>query len=297
MFDKSPERKGYVISLDPDPPDDYDSDIKGMVIDENHFRLHVNSLPIIFISNQIFNMQLHTTSQFMSSSLLSGVQNLKLISGLSSTGLAFNESNFHGRDFTKKSLMSFSKNCISRIVADNCSLPSSSPVSQSRLIQHKKGTFWFYRFLLIMYDHVNHEYWTEDMKDDTLEPANIYDRNLIILDIGISTGVTTLEIVKQVDAKNGIILNLSPHQLADYISVENTKHWPDAQHNIREAYSALKIGGKSCLIGPVYPTFWLSHFFSDVWMFFPKEEEYIEWFDWSEKAGFKNVELKTTSPK
>lgn len=50
MFDKSPERKGYIISLDPDPPDDYDSDNKGMVIDESHFRLHVNSLPITFIS-------------------------------------------------------------------------------------------------------------------------------------------------------------------------------------------------------------------------------------------------------
>lgn len=27
------------------------------------------------------------------------------------------------------------------------------------------------------------------------------------------------------------------------------------------------------------------------------DEEYIEWFDWSEKAGFKNVQLKTISPK
>lgn len=48
------------------------------------------------------------------------------------------------------------------------------------------------------------------------------------------------------------------------------------------------------MIGPVYPTFWLSRFFADVWMLFPKEEEYIEWF---EKAGFKNVQLKRIGPK
>jgi MPBQ/MSBQ methyltransferase len=56
----------------------------------------------------------------------------------------------------------------------------------------------------------------------------------------------------------------------------------------------LKLGGKACLIGPVYPTFWLSRFFADVWMLFPKEEEYIEWF---EKAGFKDVQLKRIGPK
>ena len=56
----------------------------------------------------------------------------------------------------------------------------------------------------------------------------------------------------------------------------------------------MKLGGKACLIGPVYPTFWLSRFFADVWMLFPKEEEYIEWF---QKAGFKDVQLKRIGPK
>ena len=48
------------------------------------------------------------------------------------------------------------------------------------------------------------------------------------------------------------------------------------------------------MIGPVYPTFWLSRFFADVWMLFPKEEEYIEWFT---KAGFKDVQIKRIGPK
>lgn len=60
-----------------------------------------------------------------------------------------------------------------------------------------------------------------------------------------------------------------------FFSIE---YWPDPQRGIKEAYRVLKIGGKACIIGPVYPTFWLSRFFADMWMNFPKEEEYLEWF-------------------
>lgn len=76
-----------------------------------------------------------------------------------------------------------------------------------------------------------------------------------------------------------------------FLSIE---YWPDPQRGVKEAYRVLKLGGKACVIGPVYPTFWLSRFFADVWMLFPKEEEYIEWF---EKAGFKDVQLKRIGPK
>ena len=55
------------------------------------------------------------------------------------------------------------------------------------------------------------------------------------------------------------------------------EYWPDPQRGIKEAYRVLKIRGKACIIGPVYPTFWLSRFFADMWMNFPKEEEYLEW--------------------
>lgn len=79
-----------------------------------------------------------------------------------------------------------------------------------------------------------------------------------------------------------------------YCCLPSIEYWPDPQRGIREAYRVLKLGGKACVIGPVYPTFWLSRFFADVWMLFPKEEEYIEWF---EKAGFKNVQLKRIGPK
>ncbi|MBA0553553.1 hypothetical protein Golob_012727 [Gossypium lobatum] len=146
---------------------------------------------------------------------------------------------------------------------------------------------------------------------------------MVVVDVGGGTGFTTLGIVQHVDAKNVTILDQSPHQLAKakqkeplkecniiegdaedlpfptdyadrYVSAGSIEYWPDPQRGIKEAYRVLKQGGKACLIGPVYPTFWLSRFFADVWMLFPKEEEYIEWF---EKAGFKDVQLKRIGPK
>lgn len=41
----------------------------------------------------------------------------------------------------------------------------------------------------------------------------------------------------------------------------NIEYWPDPQGGMKEAYCVLKIGSKACLIGPVYPTFWLLGFF------------------------------------
>lgn len=88
-----------------------------------------------------------------------------------------------------------------------------------------------------------------------------------------------------------IVFSLMGISLLPFHSIE---YWPEPQRGIKEAYRVLKQGGKACLIGPVYPTFWLSRFFADVWMLFPKEEEYIEWF---EKAGFTDVQLKRIGPK
>lgn len=103
----------------------------------------------------------------------------------------------------------------SRSNAPKCSLSSSRPASQPRFIQHKKEAFWFYRFLSIVYDHViNPGHWTEDMRDEALEPADLYDRRLKVVDVGGGTGFTTLGIIKHVDPENVTILDQSPHQLA-----------------------------------------------------------------------------------
>ncbi|KAB1218098.1 2-methyl-6-phytyl-1,4-hydroquinone methyltransferase, chloroplastic [Morella rubra] len=286
--------------------------------------------------------------------VLNGAENLKLISGIAPTRFGFVGSNFQDKRLASKNLVSFVRNYKARTPTTRCSLSSPRPASQPRFIQHKQEAFWFYRFLSIVYDHIiNPGHWTEDMRDEALEPADLYDRNMIVVDVGGGTGFTTLGIVKHVDAKNVTILDQSPHQLAKakqkeplkeckiiegdaedlpfrtdyadrYVSAGSCRgthpvaaevlmqslfvfnqskdidllkaieYWPDPQRGIKEAYRVLKIGGKACVIGPVYPTFWLSRFFADLWMLFPKEEEYIEWF---QKAGFKDVKLKRIGPK
>lgn len=161
------------------------------------------------------------------------------------------------------------------------------------------------------------------MRDDALEPADLYSPKLKVVDVGGGTGFTTLGIVRHVDPANVTLLDQSPHQLDKarqkealkgvhimegdaedlpfptdtfdrYVSAGSIEYWPDPQRGIKEAYRVLRLGGKACLIGPVHPTFWLSRFFADMWMLFPTEEEYIDWFT---KAGFKDVQLKRIGPK
>ncbi|CAN6694019.1 unnamed protein product [Malus baccata var. baccata] len=262
------------------------------------------------------------------SAMLNGAENLTLIRAITPNVLSFHVSDLHGKQFLKTGFASTAripKSC-ARINVPRCSSSISAPrpASQPRFIQHKKEAFWFYRFLSIVYDHViNPGHWTEDMRDEALEPAELTDRRMIVVDVGGGTGFTTLGIVNHADAKNVTILDQSPHQLAKakqkeplkeckiiegdaedlpfrtdyadrYVSAGSIEYWPDPQRGIKEAYRVLKLGGKACVIGPVYPTFWLSRFFADVWMLFPKEEEYIEWF---QKAGFKDVQLKRIGPK
>ncbi|KAG6537876.1 2-methyl-6-phytyl-1,4-hydroquinone methyltransferase 2, chloroplastic-like [Zingiber officinale] len=201
---------------------------------------------------------------------------------------------------------------------------SSRRASQPRFIQHKKEALWFYRLISIAYDQIlNPPHWNEDMRDDALEPADLHHPELKVVDVGGGTGFATLGIVKHVHPENVTILDQSPEQLAKarqkealkdctiiegdaedlpfptdsvdrYVSAGSIEYWPDPQRGIMEAYRVLKAGGIACIIGPVYPTFWLSRFFANVWMLFPKEEEYVEWF---EKAGFKDVKLKRIGPK
>lgn len=139
-----------------------------------------------------------------------------MLSGAAPTGVGFARSNFHFRSLPLKSLFCYTKNQKTRmVVAPRCSISSSRPASQPRFIQHKKEAFWFYRFLSIVYDHIiNPGHWTEDMRDEALEPADLYSRNMVVVDVGGGTGFTTLGIVKHVDAKNVTILDQSPHQLA-----------------------------------------------------------------------------------
>jgi MPBQ/MSBQ methyltransferase len=191
------------------------------------------------------------------------------------------------------------------------------------LIQHKREAYWFYRFLSLGYDRwVNPLFWTPEMRARALAQAGLTDADLTVLDVGAGTGFTTEGIVARVDAQHVTMLDQSPHQLARsrqkpalescarvigdaealpfaddafdrYVSAGSIEYWPEPQRGIAEAYRVLRPGGVGVVIGPVRPAGRLARLLADVWMLFPAEHEYREWF---ERAGFTDVALHPVAP-
>jgi len=191
-----------------------------------------------------------------------------------------------------------------------------------RLIQHKKEAYWFYRFLSLVYDRVNPLFWTEDMRAGALALARLDDRGLDTLDVGAGTGFTTEGVVAHVEAGRVVMLDQSPHQLersqrraaleqcrrllgdaealpfADasfdrYVSAGSIEYWPDPQRAIAEAHRVLRTGGVALIVGPVPPPYRLARALARVWMLFPAEAEYREWF---ERAGFDEIRIVALKP-
>ena len=198
------------------------------------------------------------------------------------------------------------------------------PLTKLRLIQHKAEAFWFYRYLSIVYDKiVNPGHWTEDMRKAALAPAALDRPDLEVVDVGGGTGFCTIGIVEEgVRPEKVTLMDQSPHQLAKarkkaalqgvtimegdaedlpfdtdskdrYVSAGSIEYWPDPQRGICEAYRVIKPGGLACCIGPVHPTFPPSQWAADLWMLFPTEAEYIEWFT---QAGFEDVKITRIGP-
>lgn len=161
------------------------------------------------------------------------------------------------------------------------------------------------------------------MRTEALQPAKLDSPDLKVVDVGGGTGFCTLGVVESVKPENVTLIDQSPHQLAKakakpalkgvtilqgdaedlpfatdsfdrYVSAGSIEYWPEPQRGIKEAYRVIKEGGVACMIGPVHPTFWLSRFFADVWMLFPTEQEYIDWFT---AAGFTDIQIKRIGPK
>lgn len=182
-----------------------------------------------------------------------------------------------------------------------------------RLIQHKREAYWFYRFLSLAYDRwVNPLFWTPAMRRDALALARLDDRELETLDAGAGTGFTTEGIVERVAAARVTMLDQSPHQLERaarkpalaacrrlagdaealpfatdsfdrYVSAGSIEYWPEPQRAIAEAYRVLRPGGVALVVGPLPPANRVARWLADVWMLFPTERQYRDWFA---AAGF-----------
>lgn len=192
-----------------------------------------------------------------------------------------------------------------------------------RLVQHKQEAYWFYRFLSIFYDKiVNPLFWTVPMRDKALQLGQLQETGIKVVDVGSGTGFNTEGIVKKVPPQQVTCVDQSPHQMSKakakpelqgctflqgdaenlplpsnsfdrYVSAGSIEYWPDPAKGIREAYRVVKPGGLALMIGPLEPANPVGRFIAELWMLFPKEEEYWQWF---RDAGFEDLQVCYVKP-
>ncbi len=193
-----------------------------------------------------------------------------------------------------------------------------------RYVQNKKAAFWFYSFLSRFYDnYVNPFFWTEEMRSQALSllnPPNADEARIV--DVGCGTGFTTGGVVEKLPAARVFGMDQSPHQMSKaikkpqlknvaftrgdaenlpfpdntfdcYVSAGSIEYWPDPARGIRESLRVVKPGGTALMIGPLEPRQKLARFVARVWMLFPAEDEYEQWF---REAGFESIEKKYVAP-
>ena len=217
--------------------------------------------------------------------------------------------------------------------AAGSSAPNVTPVEERKrrgFIQHKREAYWFYRFLSIVYDAVvNPFHWTVEMRDTSLQQAGLEagtgqsPETFSVVDVGGGTGFCTEGVVKYVAPACVTLLDQSPHQMQvarrkptlqgvklvqgdaealpfatdsfdRYVSAGSIEYWPEPQRGVAEAYRVLKRGGMATIIGPVRATNPFSRFWCDLWMLFPTEAEYRQWFA---QAGFRDVRVSYIGPR
>lgn len=160
------------------------------------------------------------------------------------------------------------------------------------------------------------------MRDKALQLGQLQETGIRVVDVGSGTGFNTEGIVKKVPPQQVTCVDQSPHQMSKakakpelqgctflqgdaenlplptnsfdrYVSAGSIEYWPDPAKGIREAYRVVKPGGLALMIGPLEPANPVGRFIAELWMLFPKEEEYWQWF---RDAGFEDLQVCYVKP-
>ncbi len=160
------------------------------------------------------------------------------------------------------------------------------------------------------------------MRDKALQLGQLEETGIKVVDVGSGTGFNTEGIVKIVPPQQVTCVDQSPHQMSKakakpelqgctflqgdaenlplpsnsfdrYVSAGSIEYWPDPAKGIREAYRVVKPGGLALMIGPLEPANPVGRFIAELWMLFPKEEEYWQWF---REAGFEDLQVCYVKP-
>lgn len=160
------------------------------------------------------------------------------------------------------------------------------------------------------------------MRDKALQLGQLEETGIKVVDVGSGTGFNTEGIVKIVPPQQVTCVDQSPHQMSKakakpelqgctflqgdaenlplpsnsfdrYVSAGSIEYWPDPAKGIREAYRIVKPGGLALMIGPLEPANPVGRFIAELWMLFPKEEEYWQWF---REAGFEDLQVCYVKP-
>ena len=154
------------------------------------------------------------------------------------------------------------------------------------------------------------------------QDGQLQEAGITVADVGSGTGFNTEGIVKIVPPQQVTCVDQSPHQMSKakakpellgctflqgdaenlplpsnsfdrYVSAGSIEYWPDPAKGIREAYRIVKPGGLALMIGPLEPANPVGRFIAELWMLFPKEEEYWQWF---REAGFEDLQVCYVKP-
>jgi len=187
------------------------------------------------------------------------------------------------------------------------------------ILEDKKRARIFYRYFSKIYDKVNPIFYSDGMRKEVVDMAELTDGDLV-LEVGCGTGFTTAEIVRRVGEENVVAVDLTPEQMMKAvvrfrnsnfllgdaenlpfkdnsfdaaISAGSIEYWPNPQKGIEEMARVTKSGGRIVILAPRKPSNFLVRKFAENIMLFPSTQQCIAWFM---SSGLEDIRYVETGP-